>query len=180
MESMPARPAKRSSFAIVAVALVAGRAVGAVLMLRGKHDDTRAPADTTTTAPRATATAPRATASETTAATATTNATSATLAATTGASASETAPAKMVMVRIEVTPKTATVYRDDLALGPAPGPFSLPLGADPITLRITAPGFASKTIDVVPKEGLVTKVALVPDVKPKTPKPISTDLESPF
>ena len=175
MSSMSARKGGRS-VVYGAVAFVALVAIGVgVILLRGTHEP-----------PTKDAAGNGATTSVTGAGTGTgtgaaTGSASATAIATATATASNVGTGS-VMVKFDVQPKGATIFRGDEALGIAPGPVALPAEGT-IPIRIVAPGYITKTMDVTPKAGLVVKAALVrePTVgKPTVAKPISTDLESPF
>jgi serine/threonine protein kinase len=183
MSSMSARKGGRPVL-YGALAFIALVAIGVgVIVLKGVGRETPAKDSTTaattnaTTVKSTTATTAATTGTATETATATTTAT----ATGTGAATASSQPATM-LVKFDVQPKGATIFRGDDALGIAPGPIALPVG-EKTALRIVAPGYVTKTIDVTPSAGLVVKASLVHEVgsgKPTVAKPISSDLESPF
>ena len=85
------------------------------------------------------------------------------------------------LVKFEVTAKNAEIWSGDEKLGVAPGPIKLPLGSE-LTLTIKAPGYATSSVKVTPKEGLSVPVTLVPAAaaKPKPSGTIHKDLDDPF
>ena len=154
-------PPRRPSRAVGIVALVAtlAGAAGIVVMTRTAHRPPPAPvASASVTAAPALGTTP---------------------------SASVTAPvpappAPSVEVRVEGAPAGATVSASGAPLGQAPGPFVLPSGTS-VKLLVSAKGYRSRELEVVPTPGLTVSGALErdkPAAKPVPGKPIPKDLEA--
>ncbi len=81
-------------------------------------------------------------------------------------------------VKFDTVPKAVEVWVGDEKLGVAPGPFDLPVHGVDVTLK--APGFAPKTMRVVPSKESSVKAALAPTPKPKAAGTIHKDLDDPF
>ena len=173
MSSTPAR--SNRSVLIVALAAVAIAAIGAgVFMLRGHSPETTPKATPSLSAPDTSAQKTQTAPSITPASSAATSPPS------TAPTPSEVLPAT-VSVRLDVTPKLADVWLGEKKLGAAPGPFTLPRSDKPVQLRVTARGFAQKTVEVSVARDGETTVTLVPVAAGKASgKSISGDLENPF
>ncbi len=95
---------------------------------------------------------------------------------------------KTVSVTFEVKPVAAAaaaeVWLGETKLGMTPGPLAVPYSKLPLSLKVVAPGYAPKMVEVTPSADETIKVALVPGQAPppttSIKKPISKDLESPF
>ena len=76
---------------------------------------------------------------------------------------------------LEASPATAAVYLGDKKLG-GPGVVHVPFGREKTVLTIKAPGYVSKTVEVVPSENrALPKVTLLPITTSGRP----SDLEKP-
>lgn len=96
-----------------------------------------------------------------------------------------TPPAAVVKidVKIEGIPKTAEIFATtgsgaEVKLGVGPGTYALPKGEKSV-LRVAAPGFVEKKLDVLPEQGVPLKILLVPAGKVGGGN-INKDLENPF
>ncbi|MBK7402971.1 MAG: protein kinase [Myxococcales bacterium] len=86
-------------------------------------------------------------------------------------------------VKIEGIPKTAEIFATtgsgaEVKLGVGPGTYALPKGEKSV-LRVAAPGFVEKKLDVLPEQGVPLKILLVPAGKVGGGN-INKDLENPF
>jgi len=98
-------------------------------------------------------------------------------------SVSASAPVVKIDVKIEGIPKTAEIFATtgagaEVKLGVGPGSYALPKG-EKSALRIAAPGFVEKKVDVLPEQGVPLKILLVPAGKAGGGN-INKDLENPF
>ncbi len=100
------------------------------------------------------------------------------------ASATSTPKAAPAVSRVALTlrgaPPGASVVLGNEELGKTPGPVWLPLGKEPLSLRVVASGYESKTIKVVPDatSELVVTMTKAARGGPKRSSP--ADLENPF
>ncbi len=88
-----------------------------------------------------------------------------------------------VAVTVEANAPHASVWLAAKRLGDAPGPVSLPRGADKLTLTVKADGYVASSVDVVPSEDVVVAVTLAKSAGPATSttaRRVSKDLENPF
>ncbi|HEX8789996.1 MAG TPA: protein kinase [Polyangiaceae bacterium] len=88
-----------------------------------------------------------------------------------------------VAVTVETNAPHASVWLAAKRLGDAPGPVSLPRGADKLSLTVKADGYAASSVDVTPTEDVVIAVTLAKSAGPPAPTPsrrVSKDLENPF
>lgn len=88
-----------------------------------------------------------------------------------------------VAVTVEANAPHASVWLAAKRLGDAPGPLSLPRGADKLTLTVKADGYVATNVDVVPSEDVVLGVTLAKGAgatTSTTSRRMSKDLENPF
>jgi hypothetical protein len=92
-----------------------------------------------------------------------------------------------VTIEFVIVPSTATVYADDQPL-PDNKTLTVPRGETPVKIRIEAPDFASRTLDLVPNKDREVQIELLPRAghpeelksRPKTrPKRTGEDEEDP-
>jgi len=163
MVESAARKGGRSWMLIAGALIGVGAIVAGVWMLK-KPPSEASPAPTTTKPVAAASTSAQPTATVTQTATATTSA--------------APAIAASVFVRVEANPKNAEVSLGEQKLGQAPGPFAIARGDQAVTLKVTAPGFAAKTVSASAATDSTVNVTLTPSGPAK--KTISGDLENPF
>jgi serine/threonine protein kinase len=92
-------------------------------------------------------------------------------------------PARPAVVGLTVrgAPRGARVWIDGKLIGEAPGPMPLPFGEMPLQLTITAAGYESTALDVVPGRPVTVTAKLKKRKAETSPRAlIPSDLESPF
>lgn len=88
---------------------------------------------------------------------------------------------RAVALTLRGAPVGAIVMLGTEHLGEAPGPVSIPYGSAPVALTITARGYQSKTVEVVPNGPVALEVTLSKVTRAGRKSPaVSADLEDPF
>jgi hypothetical protein len=93
-----------------------------------------------------------------------------------------TPPKEFVDITLQGAPRGARVLLDGKLLGEAPGPVSLPIGDAPLQLTVTAPGYETGKVAVIPNAAASASVLM----KRRSAGPASSregiprDLENPF
>jgi eukaryotic-like serine/threonine-protein kinase len=87
------------------------------------------------------------------------------------------APSK-VEITLRGAPSGARVTRDGEWIGTAPGSIELPRSEQPVELKVSAPGYESDNVTIVPDRPLRVEVSL--KRRAARPDKVPRDLESPF
>jgi hypothetical protein len=91
-------------------------------------------------------------------------------------------PVMFVDLTLQGAPRGARVLLDGKAIGEAPGPVPLPAGDAPLQVTVTAPGYDTGRVAVVPNQAASAMVMM----RRRAPGPASSregiprDLENPF
>jgi hypothetical protein len=87
-----------------------------------------------------------------------------------------------VDLTLEGAPRGARVLLEGKPIGEAPGPLSIPSGETPVQLTVTAPGYDTGKVAIVPNQATSATVVMRKRAPGPTParEGIPSDLENPF